>query len=66
MADTVVCHFSLLYRWMKEVTRVIRNYISDVISYFKRGFSLERGICPKKIPRYTNSQGQIPLRWGKS
>ena len=47
--DTVVCHFSLLYRWLKEETRVIRNYIRDVIKYSKNGFS----------------QGQIPLRWGK-
>jgi hypothetical protein len=44
-ADTVVCHFPLLYRWLKEETRVIRNYIRDVINYLKMGFSLERGIC---------------------
>jgi hypothetical protein len=29
-ADTVICHFSLLYRWLEEETRVIRNYIRDV------------------------------------
>jgi hypothetical protein len=42
---TVVCHFSLLYRWLKEETRVIRNYIRDVINYLKKGFFLEWGIC---------------------
>ena len=45
-ADTVVCHISLLYRLLKEHTRIIRNYIRDVINYIKRGFSLERGILP--------------------
>ena len=59
-ADTVVCHFSFLYRWLEEESRVIRNYICDVLNYLKKGFSLERGIYA--IP---NSQGQIPLRWGK-
>jgi hypothetical protein len=60
-ADTFVCHFSLLYRWLKEETRVNRNYIRDVINYLKKGFSLERGIClvpwylPRQIPRYTES-----------
>ena len=44
-ADTVVCHFSFLYRWLEEEIRVIRNYIRDVINYLKKGFSHERGIC---------------------
>jgi hypothetical protein len=44
-ADTVVCYFSLLYRWLKEETRVIRNYIRDVMNYLKKRFSLDRGIC---------------------
>jgi galactose mutarotase-like enzyme len=68
-ADPVVCHFPLLYRWLKEETRVIRNYIRDVINYLKMGFSLERGIClePWYLPQaIRNSQGQIPLRWGKA
>ena len=34
-ADTVVCHFSLLYRWLEEETWVIRNYICDVINDLK-------------------------------
>jgi hypothetical protein len=38
-ADTVVCHFSFLYRWLEEDTRVIWNYIRDVINYLKKGFS---------------------------
>jgi hypothetical protein len=37
-ADTVVCHSSLLYRWLEEETRVIRNYIRDVINDLKKGF----------------------------
>jgi hypothetical protein len=37
-ADTVICHFSLLYRWLEEETRVIRNYIRDVINDLKKGF----------------------------
>jgi hypothetical protein len=45
-ADTVVCHFSLLYPSFKEDHQVIQNYIRDVINYFKKGFSLEGGICP--------------------
>jgi hypothetical protein len=54
-ADTVVCHLSFLYRWLEEETRVIRNYIRDVINYLKKGFSHERCIClvPWQIPRYT-------------
>ena len=44
-ADTVVCHFSLFYRWLEEETRVIRNYIRHVINDLKRGFLHERGIC---------------------
>ena len=51
-ADTVVCHFSFLYRWLEEDTRVIWNYIRDVINYLKKGFSHAsvvfaqyRGIC---------------------
>jgi len=65
-ADTVVCHFSFLYRWLEEETRVIRNYIRDVINYLKKGFSHERGICIGKYHAIQNSQGQIPLRWGKA
>ena len=49
--DTVVCHFSLLYRWLKKETRVIPNYIRDVINYLKKGFSLEHGICLYRIPK---------------
>ena len=37
-ADNVVCHFSLLYHWLEEATRVIRNYIRDVINDLKKGF----------------------------
>jgi hypothetical protein len=37
-ADTVDCHFSLLYHWLEEATRVIRNYIRDVINDLKKGF----------------------------
>ena len=71
-ADTVVCYFSLLYRWLKEATRVIRNYIRDVMNYLKKRFSLDRGICLvpwyllRLIPRYTESPRTMPLRWGKS
>ena len=35
-ADTVVCHFSLLYRGLEEETWVIRNYIRDVINDLKK------------------------------
>jgi len=59
---TLVCHFSWLYRWLKEETRVVRNYIRDVINYLKKGFYLER--CIFLVPCLGNFQGQIPLRGG--
>jgi hypothetical protein len=54
-ADNVVCHFSLLYRWLEEETRVIRNYIRDVINNLKKGFSPRAGYLPSTVvlPRYT-------------
>ena len=57
---------------MKEDIRVTRNYIRDVITYLKRGFSLKYGICLvpwyllRKYNAIRNSQGQIPLPRGKS
>ena len=52
-ADTVVCHFSLLYRWLEEETRVIRNYIRDVINDLKKGFFSRAWYVARQIPRYT-------------
>ena len=52
-ADTVVCHFSLLYPSFKEDHQVIQNYIRDVINYFKKGFS---STVVRQIPRYTEFQ----------
>jgi hypothetical protein len=52
-ADTVVCHFSLLYPSFKEDHQVIQNYIRDVINYFKKGFS---STVVRQIPRYTEYQ----------
>jgi hypothetical protein len=52
-ADTVVCHFSLLYRWLEEETRVIRNYIRDVINDLKKGFFSRAWYLLRLIPRYT-------------
>ena len=72
---TVVCHFSFLYRWLKEETRIIRNYTShrgrDVINYLKKGFSHERGICLLVpwyllIPRYTEFPRTKTPPMGKS
>ena len=57
-ADTVVCHFSLLYRWLEEETRVIRNYIRDVINDLKKGFFSQARYLPstryvaRQMPRY--------------
>ena len=52
-ANTVVCHFSLLYRWLEEETRVIRNYIRDVISDLRRDF-------PPRAGYLTNTLYGIP------
>ena len=54
-ADTVVCHFSLFYRWLEEETRVIRNYIREVINDLKKGFSPRAGYLASTVvlPRYT-------------
>ena len=71
-ADTVVCHFSFLYRWLEEDTRVIRNYIRDVINYLKKGFSHECSICLvpwyflRQIPRYTEFPRTNTPPMGKS
>ena len=48
-ADTVVCHFSLLYRWLEEETRVFRNYIRAVINDLKKGFSPRAGYLPSTV-----------------
>ena len=52
-ADTVICHFSLLYRWLEEETRVIRNYIRDVINDLKKGFFSRAWCLSRQIPRCT-------------
>jgi hypothetical protein len=63
-ADTVVCHFSLLYRWLEEETRVIRNYICDVINDYavfwlvdKRGIFYQSLVFSTLFP----SPGYLPL-----
>ena len=48
-ADTVVCHFSLLYRWLEEETRIFRNYIRGVINDLKKGFSPRAGYLPSTV-----------------
>jgi len=49
MADTVVCHFSLLYRWLEEETRVIWNYICDVLNDLKKEFFQRAGYLPSTV-----------------
>jgi hypothetical protein len=56
-ADTVVCHYSLLYRWLEEETRVIRNYIRDVINDLKKGFSSRAGYLPSTVVYNTTLYG---------
>jgi hypothetical protein len=71
-ADTVVCHFSFLYRWLEEETRVIQNCIHDVINYLKKGLSHERDmfLVPwyllRQIPRYTELPWTNTPPMGKS
>jgi hypothetical protein len=50
--------FFTLYRWLKEETWVIRNYIHDVINYLNKGFSLERDIC--LLPWYLQRHTEFP------
>jgi hypothetical protein len=70
-ADTVVCHFSFLYRWMEEEIRVIQNYIRDVINDLKKDFFARARIflvswyLLRKIPRYTEFPRKNPPSMGK-
>jgi hypothetical protein len=71
-ADTVVCHFSFLYRWLEEETRVIQNCIHDVINYLKKELSHERDmfLVPwyllRQILRYTELPWTNTPPMGKS
>ena len=53
MADTVVCHFSLLYRWLEEETRVIWNYICDVLNDLKKEFFQRAVYLPSTVANTT-------------
>ena len=67
-SEIVVCHFSLLYRWLEEETWVIQNYICDVINDLKKDFFSRAWYLPSTVvfASIWNSQGHIHLRWGKS
>jgi hypothetical protein len=47
----------LLYRWLEEETRVIRNYIRDVINDLKKGFSSRAGYLPSTVVYNTTLYG---------
>jgi hypothetical protein len=52
-ADTVVCHFSFLYRWLEEETRVIRKLHTWRHKLFKEGIFSRALYLPSTVANTT-------------